>query len=68
MRILMLQTVEDSHPYIAPDPETGVPSVCYDVRKLYEGTEYSDEDGGPDFAGRAANLVRLGYAQDVTPA
>ena len=65
MKIKMIQTVEDSHPFIAPDPETGVPGVGYDIRKLYEGGVYDENNGGPGWADRAANLIRLGYAAEV---
>lgn len=63
MIIKMLQTVEDSHPYIGDD--NGAPVALFDVRKFYEGQTYTPETGGPDFDRRAQNLVRLGYAVEV---
>ena len=65
MKIQMIQTVEDSHGYQEEDPDTGAISIAYDVRKFFQGQEYDDASGGPDFAKRAGFLVRLGYAAEV---
>jgi len=64
MKIKMLQTVEDSHGYVAND-DAGQPEVRYDVRKFAEGAEYDATTGGPDWERRAAGLVSLGYAEQV---
>ena len=65
MRIQFLQTVEDSHKYVAAD-ENGDPKIAFDVRRFEKDDIVDEEDGGPDWNRRAAGLVKLGYAKEVT--
>lgn len=62
MKIKMVQTVEDSHKYVATD-EKGDPTIQYDVRRFLAGEVYDEETGGPDWERRATGLVGLGYAE-----
>lgn len=64
MKIVMLQTAEDSHSYVTTE-EDGTPVVKQDVRKFYEGQEYDETNGGPEWERRAAGLVKLGCAAVV---
>ena len=61
MKIRMLDTVEDSQPYI--DDSGDKPQVKYSVLKLKKDGEY--EDQGPDWDKRCAKLIKLGFAEEV---
>lgn len=61
----MLDTVEDSHMFLAVDPKTKKTQAAYDVRKFYKGKEYDDADEYPDWDRRAQGLIDLGYAEEV---
>ena len=59
MDIKMLQTVEDSHPSININEETGKPRISYDVGKFLQGEVYEVPDD------RGTKLIKLGYAEAV---
>lgn len=65
MRIKMLDTVEDSQPYI--DDSGDKPQVKYSVVKLRKDAEYDGESmkGDPAWDKRAPKLVSLDFAVEV---
>ena len=61
----MLQTVEDSHPFVVVS-EAGKSSVVYDVSVFKGGTKMTTAEGSAMSKDRAVKLVKLGYAAEIT--
>jgi len=65
MNIKMLETVEDSHPHINEDPDTGKHSTGYLVLVLQKGQTYDLSAEDPAWASRCDKLIKMGHAEAV---
>lgn len=59
LKVKMLDTVEDSHPFLSTDPETKKPVISYDVQKFVIDSEQAMPKD------RAEKLIALGYAEAI---